>query len=203
MVRAPDKKYHAFAFTVRPRNGISEDRIIAYNEYCDKQAGSYTCTEKLGAERHLHGQVFFAQAVTRGYFVKALVRIFERTGEFDQRECSVLRAGVRIAYDNNFIETYLQKDDDNTVVYNTNVPKETEGYYPTKEEQEAVMSAGVDPVMSDMEEKFKAAGYSVEVDDALDARIIAFLRWYWFVGRIRIGPGKRRDRMEVFYKLKL
>lgn len=201
--RKPDKKYNAFAFTVRPRDGISDKRIAAYNEYCDKQVGSYTCTEKLGKEKHLHGQVFFAQGVTRGYFVKALVRIFERTGEFDTRECSVLRAGVRIAYDNNFIESYLQKEGDDTVVYNTNVPENTEGFYPTKEEQDAVKSQGVDPVMSDMEERFKAAGYSCECDNDFDERIKTFLNWYWFKERVRFAPGRKCDRKEIGIKLKL
>jgi hypothetical protein len=86
MPRLPDEKYNAFAFTVRPRDGVSEKRIAACNEHCDEQVGSHTCTGKLGKEKHPHGQVFFAQGVTRGHFVKALVRIFERTGEHDARE---------------------------------------------------------------------------------------------------------------------
>lgn len=133
--------YRAWAITIRPRNGICDERVSDYIDWIEKSpkiAGAYGVCEKLAEERHLHLAVFFSEGRRKGDVNKQVERIFQRRSVEDG-EIKVLRSGTRIMYNDDFVKKYLDKNDDTQVVINA-VPSDTIEYYPTAEEQEEVRS---------------------------------------------------------------
>ena len=151
--------YRAWAITIRPRNGISDERVSDYIDWIEKSpkvAGSYGVCEKLAEERHLHLAVFFTEGRRKGDVNKQIERIFQRR-VVEDGELKVLRSGTRIMYNDDFMKKYLDKNDDTEVVVN-NVPPDTQEYYPTDEEQEAVKSQknAVDQFFHSLNVKFSS-----------------------------------------------
>lgn len=128
-----------FCVTVRPKLGICDKRVKMYHDWAMKQDGCYGVLEGEGIERHLHLQLFFKEPRTKGDVNKAIQRIYERL-DVEPNEIRVLRQGTKFAYDMNFIETYLQKDDDSVVVCDK-IPDDTRSYFPTEEQQARIRSA--------------------------------------------------------------
>lgn len=145
--------YRAWAFTVRPRNGISDERIkdfVDWMEKSDKIECAYAITEKLAEERHLHAILFFNKDNGRrkGDINKQLERIFQKR-DVEDGELKVLRMGTRIVYNSDYLENYLDKDDNTVEVcdkmenYDPGIDVEGDGnfccpYFPTQAEQDAV-----------------------------------------------------------------
>lgn len=129
------QEYKSYALTVRPRDGatITHDGLLVtfLRKYCQYW---YVVSEKLDEERHLHAGVFFKKAQTRSNVCLMLKRVFK---DLDDDEKRVLGKGVRIMYNLDFIEEYLNKDDD-TVVVSDNMAeaKHLEGYWPPSKDQE-------------------------------------------------------------------
>lgn len=145
--------HKSWCVTIRPVAGICDARIALYKKWALRQAGAYGVLEGLGETRHLHLQLFFEEPRSKGDVNKAIQRIFERL-ETQPNEIRVLRRGTRIAYNLDFIETYLQKEEGREVVVD-NVPEKPDDYFPTDEEQERVkrVSTAVDAYMAGLNEK--------------------------------------------------
>lgn len=128
--------YRAWAITIRPRNGISDERVSDYINWIEKSpkiVGAYGVLEKLAEERHLHLAVFFDEGRRKGDVNKQAERIFQKRSVEDG-ELKVLRSGTRIIYSDDFVKNYLDKNDDTEVVIN-NVPCDAVDYYPSADEQ--------------------------------------------------------------------
>lgn len=123
--------FRSFALTVRPRDGVSDDHVTKMVKWCKRHCDYYhVVTEKTGHERHLHVGLFLKSPKTKsniGVMMKCLYK------DLENEEKKVLLKGIAIMYNADFIENYLDKDDD-TVVIESCLPeaKHMEGYFPPK-----------------------------------------------------------------------
>jgi hypothetical protein len=125
------EKYQSYAITVRPLDGITDAQILLFQQYVKKQCDYYhVVTEKTMAERHVHAALFLKKPKTRSNVSTEIMRVFK---ELTPTEKSVLRKGIRIMYNGDFIDNYLDKDDD-TVVVSSSLPEAAhmETYFPPK-----------------------------------------------------------------------
>lgn len=128
--------YRSYAFTVRPRNGVSSDTEKELIKWLSKQDYGYATIEMEDEARHMHGQVWYEAERARGNFHRGLSRICERTiDDWDPAQAKVLSKGTKIAYDD-FYRSYLidaekKKDDVINCVYE-NIPDKTQAFYPSE-----------------------------------------------------------------------
>lgn len=136
MSNAPEtQRFRSYALTLRPRNGVTPSQISTVSAWIQKRSTHYhIVTEKSDHECHLHAALYLKTDVTRSNFVTVWIRLL-KTFDLDPEELSVARKGVRILYSNDFIENYLDKDDD-TVVIASCLPEMRllNQYYPPKPE---------------------------------------------------------------------
>lgn len=144
-------KYKSFALTIRPKDGagpVHDDLLCKFvQKYCEYY---YVVSEKLGMDRHLHAGIFLKKPLSRGEVCTMLVRVYR---ELEDDEKRVLRQGVRIMYNFDFISSYLDKDDDTEVVLNC-LPEEAhlESYWPpSKAQAKAKAAAAVDKYYANLE----------------------------------------------------
>lgn len=151
-------KYRSFTFTLRPLDGAKVSLDDAVVKWLKKYKG-FLCAEKEGVERHLHGQIFYENPVSRGDLNKQLTNMCERVVEnWNSQQNYVMRRGTKISYDDNFIDEYLSKEDKHLYV---DLPDNTSEYYPSKEEQAKVQakSNAIDKRFHEWETDFKASQY--------------------------------------------
>lgn len=128
------QKFKTYALTIRPRNGIDNGALNLISDWIRKRCEFYhIITEKTGHERHVHAALFLKMPITKSNMNTLLVRLAKDSLGFDPEELTVLRKGVKILYSNDFIENYLDKDDDTEVVQ-TNLPatNHLDSWYPPK-----------------------------------------------------------------------
>ena len=128
-----DIKFKTFAITIRPRDGYDESKDMHIREWIRKRCDYFhIISEKTGSERHIHAALFLKLSVTIVNFRNVLVRWGKNFG-LDNDEISVLRKGVKILYNYDFIESYMDKDDD-THVIETCLPEKKflESWFPPK-----------------------------------------------------------------------
>lgn len=117
-----------FAYTIRPRGGISDSDIVKFHEYLRKKADYYyLVTEKEDDERHIHACCIRKKAVTRANASTELTRLFK---ELDADEKKVLLQGLKVWSSREFLD-YMNKGD-STVVIAENLPEAgcLESYFP-------------------------------------------------------------------------
>lgn len=149
------QKRLAFALTLRPRDGVTEDDLSEFisvarrlSKYC------YVMTEMDGNNRHIHAALYLAKACTKGYVNQAFLR---RLPGLDSNERVVFQNGTKLMYNDDFVQNYLTKDDD-AVVHYSNLPELAElgGFYPSQTEQAQIQaSKAVDPWYAKMELRWK------------------------------------------------
>lgn len=131
---------YCWAFTVRPRLGVSEDSPLenAFIELFRNNAG-FLVAEKEGPERHLHGQMFFPKGKRKHDFNRDfLVKTCKKNIlDWDTQQERVLKEGTELAYDNNFYTEYTNKGG---VLLVDDMPANPEEYYPSEEEQNRVQA---------------------------------------------------------------
>lgn len=147
--------YRSFCITVRPTDGLCKKREEMFIKWASLQTGAYGVIEKEGAERHLHLQLFFQEGREKGDVNKQITRIFERM-PVGPNEIRVLRKGTRIAYNMDWCDQYLQKQEGSEVVID-NVPPDTALFFPSREEQERVKasSQAIDQQFHDLSVKYQ------------------------------------------------
>lgn len=124
-------KFSTYALTIRPKDGIDDDHIKLTMGFIRRTAEYYhVVTEKTGSSRHIHAGVVLKNPVTKGHVTTQVLRLFPL---MSPEEKSVLRKGVKIMYNMDFISKYLDKDDD-TVVVASSLPEAgcMESYFPPK-----------------------------------------------------------------------
>ncbi len=133
--------YRSYAFTIRPANGfpsILDEKLI--NIFKQSRDGICLVAEMEDDARHIHGQVWFPTPKLKGDMNKELVRFCKSNiQEFEKSEEYVLKKGTKIAYNDDFIINYANKDD--SIMFHNEPPDgdHTE-YYPSQEEQDKVQA---------------------------------------------------------------
>lgn len=127
------QRFSSYALTLNPRDGVNDEVVSAVTQWIKKRCLYYhIVTEKTGTQRHVHAALYLRIQVTRSNLTTVWLRELKKF-DFDTEEISVARKGVRILYSNDFIDNYLNKDDD-TVVIESCLPEKGEltQYYPPK-----------------------------------------------------------------------
>lgn len=126
-----DLKFKSFALTVRPLDGITDKQIESTMAFIRRRCEFYhVVSEKTGSQRHLHAGLILKDEVSRSNLLVQILRLYK---DLSSQEKTVLRSGLKIMYNGDFIHSYLDKDDD-TVVIASNLPEEAhlESYFPPK-----------------------------------------------------------------------
>lgn len=124
-------KFKTFAFTLRPRNGVTDEHLRKIEAYTRKKCEWYhVVTEKTGSERHIHAGWVLKDPSTRSNVATYMNRMFQ---SLDPDEKKVMNSGLKIMYNEDFIRKYLDKDDD-TVVVCSCLPERgyLESYFPPR-----------------------------------------------------------------------
>lgn len=112
----PLQKFRTYAVTLRPRNGIDDSQASKIVAWMKKRCTHlHVVSEKTGSARHVHAALYLKMDVTRSNFATVLVRLGAQLG-FDEEEKVILRKGIRILYSDDFVQSYLDKDDDTEVL---------------------------------------------------------------------------------------
>lgn len=123
--------YRSYAITVRPRDGVTDDQVELVTKWIRKNCEYYrVVTEKTGSERHIHAGLILREARPRSNILQRFLQLFKN---LTPTEKSVLRSGLKIMYNWDFINNYLDKDDD-TIVVAENLPEagHMESFFPPK-----------------------------------------------------------------------
>lgn len=131
------QKFKTFAFTLRPRDGVTDKQIQKLNKYIrNKCEYWHVITEKTDDERHVHAALVMKEPTTRSNISTYLSRMYK---DLEDDEHKVMLSGLKIMYNEDFIRKYMDKDDD-TVVVDSNLPEEgfLESYFPPKPKEEGV-----------------------------------------------------------------
>lgn len=136
--------YRSYAISIRPRLGLTELTETELKKWCELQAYAVMYIEKDNEARHCHIQVWFEIPRLRGVICKAIQRICERTIElWDHAQLKVMRAGIKIAYSDWFLDyledCFKKKNDDINIAYSAPPNTGSLEYYPSEEEQDAVI----------------------------------------------------------------
>jgi len=124
-------KFSTFAFTLRPKDGIEDNHIKLTMGFVRRSCEYYhVVSEKSGTERHIHAGVVMKKPLTKSDITTRILRLFPDASPEEKR---VTRHGVKIMYNMDFINNYLDKDD-NTVVIGSSLPEAgcIESYFPPK-----------------------------------------------------------------------
>jgi len=121
----------SFAVTVRPRAGISDDEIKTFVSWTKKKCDYYyVITHKDHGDRHIHAGLFFKKSCTRSNLATQLLRLFK---DMDVEEKQVLRKGIKMMYNNDFIDNYMSLDkvEENPMVVVKSLPEQgtIDSYY--------------------------------------------------------------------------
>lgn len=107
-------------------------------KYLKKQTYSAYVYEGEAETRHIHAQIWFDKPRRKNDVQKQLCRIAERCDpDWSQASRKVLVSGVKVAYNNSFLDNYMTKDGDHDWYH---VPEKPDDFYPTESEQEQVMA---------------------------------------------------------------
>lgn len=124
-------KCQSYAITLRPRDGVCEEHITRMMKWVRKACLYYhVVTEKTGSDRHIHAALFLRSPASRSNVVTHVTRMFD---DLSTEEKRVLRNGIKIMYNGDFIKNYLDKEDD-TVVVSSSLPEAAcmDSYFPPK-----------------------------------------------------------------------
>lgn len=130
------EKFKTFAFTLNPRNGVTDKQIEKIEKYSRAQCEYYhVITEKKGDQRHVHAAWVLKVPQTRSYVSVYMSRMFK---DLEPDEKKVMLQGLKVMYNEDFIRNYMDKDDD-TVVVCSCLPEAgyLESYFPPKKEAES------------------------------------------------------------------
>lgn len=134
------KKYRSFGFTVSTVEPITKDsETHAYIEEWVKghEFGMAIIEKSKRGKLHAHGQVFLKTATTKDSIQKHFRKNILRMNPLSNKHA----VDFSLAYNDDFINNYLEKDDFQWEIYrNLPCPEDTRQYYPTEEEQAKVMA---------------------------------------------------------------
>ncbi len=157
--------FRSWAVTVRPLHGVNQLHINSYMRWAAKADYSFIATEKEGDERHIHSALYFKKPCNKSQLGTRILSI-PCFADLSKDEKSVLRQGIKILYNNDFVDNYicdnpekLESGDDCTILQD-NLPGDTNDlleYYPPPGDKSAVRPPG-DPWLLKMEALWKEHG---------------------------------------------
>ena len=124
-----DLKFKSYALTIRPTQGVTDNDVVKFSNWVRPRCEYYhIITEKDDECRHIHAALILKMEQNKSNLTTLLIRLFK---DFTTEEKSVLRKGVKIMYNNDFITKYMDKND-STVVIASCLPEisHLESYYP-------------------------------------------------------------------------
>lgn len=127
----PLDSIQAVAVTIRPKDGITNEQILAYNKWAVRTSSySYTVTEKEGTERHLHSALYFDKGKKLANVRRSILNLFP---DLTNSEKIVAGQGIKPIYDIHWHD-YLQKGDYTEVIH-SHLPEagKLEAYFPERE----------------------------------------------------------------------
>lgn len=137
-------RFRSWTFTVRPGLGLTKKTEEQIVKWMCKQEGYFACIEMEDEKRHLHGQIWLAEAREKGKINTALQRICERTiDDFNNAQLRVLTAGTRFAYSdwyNSYLEDNDKKEGQTVNEICREIPDKTMGYYPSEADQQKALN---------------------------------------------------------------
>lgn len=139
-----------FALTIRPYGGITDEQIELVRKYVVRKCDYYSLiTEKEDDQRHLHAGLFLKKSASRSNVCNEVLRLFK---DLTPAEKSVLRDGIKVMYNADFVNNYLTKGD-NTVVIARSLPevKTMENYFAAVPPKKKKGPASVDPFYANLE----------------------------------------------------
>lgn len=143
--------YYTWAITIRPSGGVTDAQVDSVVRWLQKADYAYCVLHKHDKQRHIHASVFLGKATTRSNLINRILAIKDLTLTAD--ETKVLRDGVKIQYDSNFMDNYMLTHDDPRVYLDT-LPQDRsilDAYYPEKDDQRAKRKFNGDPWFLSME----------------------------------------------------
>jgi len=123
--------YKTYAVTIRPKDGVTDEHVEKTMKWCRKHCRYYhVVTEKTGSQRHIHAALFLNKEKKKNDVCIMMVGLFKG---LTPEEKTVLRRGVKIMYNWDFIDSYLDKDDDTEVIASS-LPEDRhiESFFPPK-----------------------------------------------------------------------
>jgi len=110
----PVMEFRTYALTVRPRDGITDEQISTTCRWIKKNSEYYhVVTEKTGSSRHLHAGFILKNPRPRSNILQRILQLFP---DLSPEERTVLRGGLKIMYNWDFINSYLDKGDDTVLI---------------------------------------------------------------------------------------
>ena len=134
------REFRSYAFTIRPLEGVPENGQLEKSviDYVAKYKG-FVAAEMEDTSRHLHGQIFFEKPKRKHDFNNKLSQFCHKgIQDWTPKQDHVLRSGTEVAYDDNWYLEYCNKSDTQVLLHA--MPENSIDYYPSKEEQAAVMA---------------------------------------------------------------
>lgn len=132
-------EYSAYAITIRPADGITDDQIQAVTKFIISRCDYYVIvTEKTGAARHLHAGLFLKKPVQKKV-INVRLRELKCFKALSNSEKYVMNKGTKIMYNRDFIDEYLTKGDDTEIIDINAPPEDCSDYFPPPEEQDRAM----------------------------------------------------------------
>lgn len=118
--------YNAFGITIRPRAGVEkgsdlEEFILAHAMKCKY---ALVVSEKTGLERHIHMGIFLDKPVRKDNLIRKYVSYMEKQ-KFEREETIIMKSGIKIIYNWDFVNKYLTKGDDTEMLFNS-IPNDIE-----------------------------------------------------------------------------
>lgn len=180
-----ERKYKSFAFTVRQKNGNTNQCNNAFISFVQSKAGGFCVLEGEGDSLHLHCGVWLETEISKSNFNTQLCRIYEKV-RTDEDSVKVLRGGTRIMYNDDFMNEYLNKKD-SRFVYKSLVDNREE-FYPSENEQSMAKNKDVDSVLASYELYIKENYTFDYCKDMLNENIDKILYDIWFKKKLFKAP---------------
>ncbi len=191
--------FRSYCITIRPRDGISDLTVEKTKKWLSNLDYAVAVLEMENEARHLHAQIWTNTPKSKGDIAKAVQRICERSvKDWDEAQLKVLRAGVKIAYSDWYLDYLVENDLKTTepnIIYKQ-VPPLTLDFYATEEEQQNIqkLKTAVDPRFADME--IKCLAFLGERQVTVKS-VASFLADAMFVTRTMKCVLQQRDRIAL------
>lgn len=192
-----ERKYKAFAFTIRPKEGLTDPLKEEFLNWVKKKDGGFIVLEGEGTSLHMHGGMFLETETSKSNFNMQLQRHFERHRQ-DGDSTRVQRGGTRILYNMKFLTDYLSKED-SRVIYES-VPENVDEYFPSDLEQEKAKKSSVDSVLAQYEFLLREQFVYEKYEDV--EKIDEHLFDIWFVKKLMKAPREKKKKRELSDNLK-
>ena len=112
----PAPQYQTFGFTLRPTDGVTDEQIDRFLKWGKKLPGLFAITHKSGKERHLHTAFILDKPWYKSNLQLTFLRMYP---ELTDNEKVVLRKGVKLWYNWEFVDRYLtREEEEQEVIFN-------------------------------------------------------------------------------------